>query len=69
MALTNTAIRNAKPKAKPYKLTDEKGLFLLVHTLFLSAPRAPDKLGHGTENRKAPASPPPLARRPMAAGR
>ncbi|MBC2666578.1 tyrosine-type recombinase/integrase [Novosphingobium flavum] len=30
MALTNTAIRNAKPKAKPYKLTDEKGLFLLV---------------------------------------
>lgn len=30
MALTSTAIRNAKPKAKPYKLTDEKGLFLLV---------------------------------------
>lgn len=30
MALTNTAIRNAKPKATPYKLTDEKGLFLLV---------------------------------------
>ena len=30
MALTNTTIRNAKPQAKPYKLTDEKGLFLLV---------------------------------------
>ncbi|MFY7835206.1 MAG: tyrosine-type recombinase/integrase [Novosphingobium sp.] len=30
MALTDTAIRNAKPQAKPYKLTDEKGLFLLV---------------------------------------
>ena len=30
MALTNTTIRSAKPKAKPYKLTDEKGLFLLV---------------------------------------
>ncbi|MGC1269081.1 MAG: integrase arm-type DNA-binding domain-containing protein [Croceibacterium sp.] len=30
MALTSTAIRNAKPKDKPYKLTDEKGLFLLV---------------------------------------
>lgn len=30
MALANTAIRNAKPKAKPYKLTDEKGLLLLV---------------------------------------
>ena len=30
MALTNTAIRNAKPTTKPYKLADEKGLFLLV---------------------------------------
>ncbi|WP_068073894.1 tyrosine-type recombinase/integrase [Novosphingobium lentum] len=30
MALNITTIRNAKPKAKPYKLTDEKGLFLLV---------------------------------------
>ena len=30
MALTNTAIRNAKAATKPYKLTDEKGLFLLV---------------------------------------
>jgi len=31
MALTNTAIQAAKPKAKPYKLTDEKGLFLLIN--------------------------------------
>ncbi|QTH23576.1 tyrosine-type recombinase/integrase [Rhizorhabdus wittichii] len=30
MALTITTLRNAKPKAKPYKLADEKGLFLLV---------------------------------------
>jgi integrase len=30
MALTDTTIRNAKPAAKPYKLTDEKGLYLLV---------------------------------------
>lgn len=30
MALSNTKIRNAKPKAAPYKLSDEKGLFLLV---------------------------------------
>lgn len=30
MALTDVAIRNAKPKAKPYKLADEKGLYLLV---------------------------------------
>ena len=28
--LTNTAVKNAKPKDKPYKLMDENGLFLLV---------------------------------------
>lgn len=31
MPLTDTKIKNAKPQAKPYKLADEKGLFLLVH--------------------------------------
>ena len=30
MALTDTAIKNAKRQAKPYKLSDEKGLHLLV---------------------------------------
>lgn len=30
MALTDTAVRNAKPGAKPIKLFDERGLFLLV---------------------------------------
>lgn len=30
MALSDTAIRTAKPTDKPYKLTDEKGLFLLI---------------------------------------
>ena len=30
MALTDAKIRAAKPRAKPYKLTDERGLFLLV---------------------------------------
>lgn len=30
MALNDTLIRNAKPKAKPYKLADEKGLSLLI---------------------------------------
>lgn len=30
MALTDTALRNAKPAAKPYKLYDEKGLFILI---------------------------------------
>jgi len=30
MPLTDTAIRNAKPKDKPYKISDEKGLYLLV---------------------------------------
>ena len=29
--LTDTAVRNAKPKEKPYKLTDGKGLYLLVN--------------------------------------
>ena len=31
MALTDTAIRNAKPAEKPYKLTHGKGLYLLVN--------------------------------------
>lgn len=31
MPLTDTAIRNAKPRAKPYKMMDAKGLFLFVH--------------------------------------
>lgn len=30
MALTDTAIRNAKPRTKPYKMGDTGGLFLLV---------------------------------------
>jgi integrase len=30
MPLSDTAIKNAKPKEKPYKLADEKGLYLLV---------------------------------------
>lgn len=31
MPLTDTAIRNAKPKDKPYKLSDSAGLYLLVN--------------------------------------
>ena len=30
MPLSDTAIRNAKPKEKQYKLSDEKGLYLLI---------------------------------------
>lgn len=30
MALTDVALRNARPMAKPYKLADERGLYLLV---------------------------------------
>lgn len=33
MALTDTAIKQAKPQAKPYKLADERGLFLLVQPI------------------------------------
>lgn len=31
MPLTDTACKNAKPKEKPYKLADEKGMYLLVN--------------------------------------
>jgi hypothetical protein len=31
MALTDTAIRNAKAKDKPYKVADAQGLYLLVN--------------------------------------
>lgn len=31
MALTDTAIRNAKPRDKPYKVADSQGLYLLVN--------------------------------------
>lgn len=30
MALVGTAIRKAKPGEKPVKLTDERGLYLLI---------------------------------------
>jgi len=31
MPLSDTAIKNAKPTDKPYKMQDEKGMYLLVH--------------------------------------
>ncbi len=31
MPLTDTAIRNSKPQNKQYKMTDEKGMYLLVN--------------------------------------
>lgn len=30
MPLTNTAVRNAKPKTKPYKIADERGMYLEI---------------------------------------
>lgn len=32
MALTDTAIKAAKPEARPYKVTDETGLYLADHS-------------------------------------
>lgn len=32
MPLTDTAVRNAKPRAKPYKISDGGGLYLLIQT-------------------------------------
>jgi hypothetical protein len=31
MVLTDTAVRNAKPKDKPYKVSDSQNLYLLVN--------------------------------------
>jgi len=31
MPLANTAIKNAKPRQKPYKLTDGRGMYLLIN--------------------------------------
>ncbi len=31
MALSDTAIRNAKPTSKAFKLYDESGLFILIN--------------------------------------
>lgn len=31
MSLTDTAIRNSKPKDKPLRLSDERGLYLLIN--------------------------------------
>lgn len=31
MALSDTALRNAKPTEKPFKLYDERGLYLIVN--------------------------------------
>jgi len=43
MPLSDTGIRSAKPRAKPYKLADEKGLYLLVNPTGLV--EAVDRLG------------------------
>jgi hypothetical protein len=32
MPLTNTAIKNAQPKQKPFKLSDGNGMYLLVNS-------------------------------------
>ncbi|WP_411909841.1 Arm DNA-binding domain-containing protein [Obesumbacterium proteus] len=32
MPLTDIAIRNARPKEKPYKISDVQGLYLLIYT-------------------------------------
>ena len=31
MPLTHLKVERAKPKEKPYKLTDERGMYLLIH--------------------------------------
>jgi len=31
VALSDLTVKSKKPSSKPYKLADEKGLFLLIH--------------------------------------
>ena len=52
MPLTDTAIRNAKPKAKPYKVGDSQGLYLLVNPVGSKLWRVKYRL-HGIERKLA----------------
>lgn len=50
MTLTDTAVRNAKPKDKPYKLGDAQGLYLLVNPKGSKLWRVKYRM-HGTERK------------------
>jgi integrase len=52
MALTDAAIRNAKPKDRPYKIADAQGLYLLVNPKGSKLWRVKYRL-HGTERKLA----------------
>lgn len=52
MALTDTAIRNAKPKDKPYKVADSQGLYLLINPRGSKLWRLKYRI-HGTERKLA----------------
>lgn len=52
MALTDTAIRKAKPKDKPYKVSDSGGLYLLVNPTGSKLWRVKYRL-HGVERKLA----------------
>ncbi len=52
MALTDTAIRKAKPKDKPYKVSDSGGLYLLVNPIGSKLWRVKYRL-HGVERKLA----------------
>ena len=50
MALTDTAIRNAKSKDKPYKVSDSGGLYLLVNPIGSKLWRVKYRM-HGVERK------------------
>lgn len=52
MPLTDTAIRNAKPKNKPYKVGDSQGLYLLVNPVGSKLWRVKYRM-HGVERKLA----------------
>ena len=38
MSLTDTAVRNAKPMDKPFKIADSRGLYVLISPTTIHAP-------------------------------
>lgn len=68
MALTDTAIRNSKPKAKPYKVTDGQGLYLLVNPTGSKLWRVKYSI-HGVERKLALGSYPEITLAEARAGR
>ncbi len=70
MPLTDSAIKTAKPKEKPYKLSDAQGLYLLVNPNGSKLWRLKYRVGGKRKgSRSAPTRPSPSSRPASAAMR